>query len=160
MPIDDLDRIDRRILVEVQRDARLTVAELAARVSLSTSPCWRRVKRLERAGIIRGYHANLDSARLGLGVFAFVHVTLDRHDAALGTRFEDAVRAIPEIVACHNVSGQYDYMLQVVARDLASFGDHVRDTLRMLPGVKEMNSSFSLKEVKPALTLPVDATRA
>jgi DNA-binding Lrp family transcriptional regulator len=151
----DLDRTDRRLLQEVQRDARLTIAELADRVSLSTSPCWRRLKRLEQDGVVTGYHASLEAAKLGWGVLAFVHVMMERHDVKLGAQFEDAVVRIPEIVACHNVSGQYDFLLQVVARDLKGFGEFARGTIRTLPGVKEMNSSFCLKEVKPALALPV-----
>jgi Lrp/AsnC family leucine-responsive transcriptional regulator len=151
-----LDRIDRRLLQEIQRDARLTIAELAERVALSASPCWRRLKHLEDDGVIKGYHAKLDAAKLGWGVLAFVHVMMERHDAKLGAQFEDAVARIPEIVACHNVSGQYDFLLQVVARDLQGFGEFARGTIRTLPGVKEMNSSFCLKEVKVALALPVE----
>ncbi|WKB53389.1 Lrp/AsnC family transcriptional regulator [Eleftheria terrae] len=150
-----LDRTDRRLLDEVQRDARLTTAQLADRVSLSTSPCWRRLKRLEEQGVIQGYHARLDAARLGWGVTAFVHIMMESHNAELGSQFEDAVMRIPEVVACHNVSGQYDFLLQVVARDLSSFGEFARSTIRTLPGVKEMNSSFSLKEVKAPRALPV-----
>lgn len=152
---DALDQIDRRLLEEVQRDARLTTAELASRVSLSTSPCWRRLKRLESDGVIRGYHAQLDAGRLGWGVTAFVHVMLENHSAELGEQFERAILGVPEVVACHNVSGQYDYLLQVVARDLRSFGEFARSAIRTLPGVKEMNSSFSLRDVKPGMALPL-----
>ena len=126
LPAPELDRIDRRLLEAVQRDARLTTAELAAQVALSTSPCWRRLKRLEDAGVILGYHARLDAARLGWGVMAFVHILLESHRAELGAQFEDAVLRIPEVVACHNVSGQYDFLLQVVARDLRHFGEFAR----------------------------------
>jgi Lrp/AsnC family leucine-responsive transcriptional regulator len=150
-----LDRIDRQLLQEVQRDARLTTAELAARVALSSSPCWRRLKQLEAAGLIRGYHARLDADRLGWGVTAFVHVMLESHGAELGAQFERAVMDIPQIVACHNVSGQYDFLLQVLARDLKGFGEFARSTIRTLPGVKEMNSSFSLRDVKPGFALPM-----
>jgi DNA-binding Lrp family transcriptional regulator len=153
--LEGLDRTDRRLLDEVQRDARQTTAELAARVSLSPSPCWRRIKRLEAAGLIKGYHAQLDADRLGWGVTAFVHVMMERHDVELGAKFERAVQAIPEIVSCHNVSGQYDFLLQVVARDLRGFGEFARSSIRTLPGVKEMNSSFSLREVKAGSALPL-----
>lgn len=156
LPYDSLDRIDGRLLEAIQSDARLTTAELAARVALSASPCWRRIKRLESQGFVRGYHAELDPERLGWGVTAFVHVTLERHGMELGARFEDAVRAVPEVVACHNVSGAYDYLLQVLARDLKSFGEFSRTTIRSLPGVKEMNSSFSLREVKRGGGVPVN----
>jgi DNA-binding Lrp family transcriptional regulator len=150
-----LDRTDRRLLEEIQRDARLTTAELADRVSLSTSPCWRRLKRLEDLGVVQGYHARLDATQLGWGVTAFVHIMMESHGAELGSQFEAAVAQIPEVISCHNVSGQYDFLLQVVARDLKGFGEFARTTIRTLPGVKEMNSSFSLKEVKGGLALPV-----
>ena len=155
MTPDALDRIDWRLLEALQDDARLTTADLAQRVALSTSPCWRRIKRLESQGFVRGYHAALDAERLGWGVTAFVQVTLERHELALGDRFEAAVRDVPEIVACHNVSGAYDYLLQVLARDLKTFGDFSRTVIRSLPGVKEMNSSFSLREVKRGGGVPV-----
>lgn len=152
-----MDRIDQRLLAEVQQDARLTTAELATRVALSPSPCWRRLKRLEEAGIIKGYRAQLDADRLGWGVTAFVLVMLESHRAELGSKFEQAVQQIPEVIACHNVSGEYDFLLQVVARDLRGFGEFARSTIRTLPGVKEMNSSFSLREVKAPLVLPIPA---
>jgi len=151
------DRIDARLLDEVQRDARLTTAELASRVALSTSPCWRRLKRLESEGVIRGYRAQLAPEALGWGVTAFVHVLMENHSMALGAKFEEAVQRIPEVVACHNVSGEYDFLLQVVARDLRRFGEFARTTIRTLPGVKEMNSSFSLREVKGGMVLPIPA---
>ncbi|MBI3523858.1 MAG: Lrp/AsnC family transcriptional regulator [Betaproteobacteria bacterium] len=150
-----LDRYDRLLLDVLQSDARLTGAELAERVALSISPCWRRVKRLEAAGYIRGYQARLDPKRLGYDVIAFVSVMLDSHRHDLGLAFEDGVRDIPQIVACHNVSGRYDFLLEVLARDLESYGEFARDILRKLPGVKEINSSFSLKAIKQDRRVPL-----
>ncbi|MCK7592877.1 Lrp/AsnC family transcriptional regulator [Pseudomarimonas salicorniae] len=150
-----LDRTDRRLLLALQGDARLTTAQLAERVALSPSPCWRRIKALESDGVIRGYHARLDATQLGWGVTAFVHIMLENHSRDLGERFEEAVRGIDRVIACHNVSGEYDYLLQVVARDLQDFGEFARDRLRSLPGVKEINSSLSLREVKSGPDLPV-----
>jgi DNA-binding Lrp family transcriptional regulator len=157
LPDAPLDRTDRAILALLQTDARLSTTQLAERVSLSTSPCWRRIKRLEKAGFIRSYRAVLDERRLGYGVTAFVSVMLERHTPAAGRAFEDAVRAIPQVLACHNVSGRYDFLLYVVAADLEAFGRFARETIRALPGVKEMYSSFSLKEVKgeTGMLLPV-----
>ena len=149
------DRTDRRLLRALQDDARLTTAQLSEQVSLSPSPCWRRVKSLESTGVIRGYHARLDPAALGWGVTAFVHIMLENHSRDLGDRFEQTVRGIERVIACHNVSGEYDYLLQVVARDLQDFGEFARDALRTLPGVKEINSSLSLREVKSGPDLPV-----
>jgi DNA-binding Lrp family transcriptional regulator len=149
------DRTDRRLLLALQQDARLTTAQLAERVALSPSPCWRRIKALESGGAIRGYHARLDAPRLGWGVTAFIHIMLENHRRDLGERFEQAVLGIEQVIACHNVSGEYDYLLQVVARDLQDFGEFARDVLRALPGVKEINSSLSLREVKSGFDLPV-----
>ena len=151
----EFDRADRRLLLALQDDARLTTAQLAEQVALSPSPCWRRVKALESAGVIRGYHARLDAVRLGWGVTAFVHIMLENHRRDLGERFEQAVRGMERVIACHNVSGEYDYLLQVVAHDLQDFGEFARDVLRALPGVKEINSSLSLREVKSGPDLPV-----
>lgn len=152
----ELDRYDRLLLEALQSDARLTGAELAERVALTISPCWRRVKRLEAAGYIRGYQAQLDPRRLGYGVTAFVSVMLDSHRLDIGQAFEEAVGGIPQIVACHNVSGRYDFLLEVLSRDLESFGDFARDILRKLPGVKEIYSSFSLKAIKQDRRLPLN----
>ncbi len=150
-----LDRIDRQLLRLLQADARLTATELADRVALTTAPAWRRVKRLEQQGYVRGYHARLDAAKLGYGVTAFVSVMLEKHTPAAGRAFEDQVRAIPQILECHNVSGRYDFLLRVVAADLEAFGRFARDTIRALPGVKEMYSSFSLSEVKHDAGVPL-----
>ncbi|MCB1886130.1 MAG: Lrp/AsnC family transcriptional regulator [Rhodocyclaceae bacterium] len=150
-----MDRTDRSILALLQQDARLSIAELAERVSLTSSPCWRRVKALEEAGMIRGYHAELDARRLGYGVTAYVSVMLEHHRADLEERFEKAVMGIPAIVACHVVSGRYDLMLEVVAPDLEAFGELSQKVLRTLPGVKELYTSFSLRTVKGGRQLPV-----
>ena len=150
-----MDRTDRSILELLQQDARLSIAELAERVSLTSSPCWRRVKALEEAGMIRGYPAELDARRLGYGVTAFVSVMLEHHRADLEERFEKAVIGIPAIVACHVVSGRYDLTLEVVAPDLEAFGELSQKVLRTLPGVKELYTSFSLRTVKGGRQLPV-----
>ncbi|KAA3652358.1 MAG: Lrp/AsnC family transcriptional regulator [Proteobacteria bacterium] len=150
-----MDKIDKQILTSLQDDARVTIADLADRVSLTSSPCWRRVKALEEGGIIRGYHAELDPRRLGYDVTAFVSVMLENHRVDLGESFEKAVLGIPQVVSCHNVSGRYDFMLEVVATDLEAFGEFARNVLRTLPGVKEIYSSFSLKSIKHQRRLPL-----
>lgn len=150
-----LDPIDRRLLSELQANARLTVAELAERVSLSASPCWRRIKRLEDEGIITGYRAELSSERLGHGVTAFVSVMMEAHSKTAVRDFEARVIEIPQIIACHNVSGRYDFLLEVVAADLKSFGEFARNVLQTMPGVKEIYSSFSLKALKESRRLPI-----
>lgn len=150
-----LDRTDRRILRELQRDARLSTTALAERIALTPTPCWRRVKALESVGAIVGYRAIIDPHQLGYGVTAFISILLDSHSRELGAAFERGVREIPEVISCHNISGHFDFLLQVVGRDMASFGEFVRDHIRCLPGVKEMNCSFSLKEVKADREVPI-----
>lgn len=155
---EELDRTDRRLLAALQDDARLTVAELAERVSLSTSPCWRRVRRLEQAGYIEGYHAHLSAAKLGYGITAFVSVVMGSHTQEVARAFEAAVHDIPQVIACHNVSGEYDFLLEVVATDLAAYGEFARNVLQGLPGVRELHSSFSLMSIKARRRLPLAAT--
>ncbi|NKZ98980.1 winged helix-turn-helix transcriptional regulator [Rhodococcus hoagii] len=150
-----LDRIDRALLAALQNNARLTVAELADRVSLTTSPCWRRVKLLEENGYITGYQAMLSSKSLGFGVTAFVSIMMDSHTKPMALAFEQRLMEIPEIVACHNISGRYDFLLEIVARDLEAFGEFAREVLQRLPGVKEIYSSFSYKAVKERRVVPV-----
>ncbi|MDD2054283.1 Lrp/AsnC family transcriptional regulator [Pseudomonas putida] len=150
-----LDRTDKALLSALQVNARLTVAELADSVALTTSPCWRRVKQLEESAMITGYQAILSPKALGYGVTAFVSVMMDSHTQDTARAFEQRLLAIPEIVACHNVSGRYDFLLEVVARDLESFGEFAREVLQTLPAVKEIYSSFSFKSVKPLRMIPL-----
>lgn len=150
-----LDGIDRRILEALQSDGRLSNVELAGRVGLSPSPCLRRVRQLESAGLIKGYGAHLSRRRLGLGVMAFVQVQLDRHEDPLVADFERAVSAVPEIIACYAVTGAYDFLLQVVARDLDDFGTLAMNVLLRLPGVKDIHSSLALHTMKDGSALPL-----
>jgi DNA-binding Lrp family transcriptional regulator len=153
----ELDRIDRRILEALQSDARLTMAELAERVALSPSPCWRRVQILEKAGVIVGYHAQLDRRRIGLGVHGFVYVRMQEHTTRSAADFEAQVVAIRGIVACQNLSGHYDYQLELVAADPDAFARLVRDHVCALPGVRDIHTSLSLREVKAGGVLPVES---
>jgi len=155
MPILKPDRLDRRILEALQRDARLSNVELADKIGLSPSPCLRRVRLLEEAGVISGYHAHLDHRRVGLGVLGFVQLSMHNHTAAVTTAFEREVVALPQVLSCHNLSGRYDYQLEVLAPDLESFAEFVRTSIRSLPGVREISTSFSLKEVKRTVALPL-----
>lgn len=149
-----LDRIDRRLLDAVQQDARLTTAELADQVGLSASPCARRIRRLEQAGIIARYRAQLDREKIGLGITIFVHVRLNQHQDALVEGFEDAVRDMPEVINCHTVSGSFDYLLQVVSADLPGYEQWVR-RLQKLPMVNTVDSSFAIRAVKELGPLPL-----
>ena len=153
--MNDLDKFDVAILGELQREARLTNAELAQRVGLSAAPCWRRVRALEQAGFIVGYRAELDRRKIGLGVLAFVRLDADRNTGGVTRAMEEAIRKIPEVIACHYISGTGTFELQVVARDLDAFSQFARDVLLHLPNVKDMHTSFSLGEVKAAGALPL-----
>jgi Lrp/AsnC family leucine-responsive transcriptional regulator len=153
--VGDLDRIDRDILALDQRDGRISNARLAEAVGLSETPCARRLKRLEAEGFIERYQGVLSRTALGLGVVAFVLVRFSLHDRALANRFEREIQALPRIVACHNVSGTADYLIQIVARDLDDYGNFMRDVVRALPGVTSVESMLSLKEVKHEAGVPV-----
>lgn len=150
-----LDRTDRKILEALQQDARLSSAELAERVSLTTSPCWRRVKRLEEEGVITGYQAKVDPERLGYQVTAFVYISLDLKGAKHLQAFERAVMGIAQVLACHRISGRYDHQLVVVAEDLQAYGAFAEANINSLPYIKEIYTSFVLREVKSATNPPL-----
>lgn len=150
-----LDRIDLLMLSELQRAGRQTNAELAERVNLSPSACLRRVQRLEREGVISGYRALLDPERLGLGLHAFVRVQLDHHDSVAIAAFGDFVNQWDEVVACHALTGDMDYLLHVAVRDLEHFSRFLLDRLLAQAGVDDVNSSFVLRTVKADRGLPL-----
>jgi Lrp/AsnC family transcriptional regulator, leucine-responsive regulatory protein len=125
-----LDKTDRELLLALQNDARLTVAQLAEKVALSHSPCWRRIHRLEQEGYISGYHARLERMRLGYGVLGFISIQMENHSIETANGFEQAVLALPEVLSCHNLSGRYDYQIEAIATDLESFSRFVRERLR------------------------------
>ena len=144
---DPIDTTDLALLRELQDDARLTSAELGTRLSISQSPAWRRLKRLEQAGVIEGYRAVLNRKQLGLSVLAMVQISMDRHDDASARAFEQAVSEIPQVVFCHGMSGPEDFLLLVVARDLEDYSNTLLGKLRSLPSVKSIRTSFSLKAI-------------
>lgn len=150
-----LDRIDLHLLAELQRGGRLTNAELAERVHLSPSACLRRVQRLERDGVISGYRAEVDAERIGLGLQAFVRVQLEKHGSAPVERFAAAVDGWDEVVACHALTGDMDYLLHVVVEDLDHFSRFLLDRLLNENGVADVNSSFVLRTVKRFSGLPL-----
>jgi Lrp/AsnC family leucine-responsive transcriptional regulator len=156
----ELDRYDVAILAELQRDARLSNAELASRIGLSAAPTWRRVKRLEEQRYITGYHAELDRRRIGLGVLAFVRVDAERNNASATRSLEDAIRAQPQVVACHYISGAGTFELHVVVTDLDAYSRWARDILFKLPNVKDIHTSFSLGEIKSGAVLPLEHLRS
>ena len=143
-----LDRIDRRILGELQRDGRLPIVDLATRVSLSPTACQRRVRKLEESGIISRYAAVLSAAALGRRVEAFVRVSIERQSRDVTLAFEDAIRARPEVRACYVMTGDLDFLLHVQVADLETFAEFSMKVLIGLPGVKDMRSSLVLDAIK------------
>lgn len=150
-----LDKFDLAILDALQNEGRLSNAELASRVGLSAAPCWRRVRALEDSGFIKGYRAELDRQKIGLGVLAFVRIDAERNNGDATRALEDAIRQLPEVIACHYISGTGTFELQVVSQDLDSFSRFARETLLNLPHVKDLHTSFSLGEVKAHGALPL-----
>ena len=155
----ELDRTDLKILDALQKNARLTNAELAEQVGLSLSPCWRRLKRLEEVGVIEGYRAVLNRKVLGLGVTAFVRIDIERHTPVFERKFEEAIAELPEVISCHVISGEGAFLLVVVCDSLETYSNFALNTLMALPGVKDTQTSFSLKEVKSSSMLPLGQAR-
>ena len=153
-----MDNIDRRILVELQRDGTVPVQELGERVGLSHTPCWRRVKRLEKRGVIKRRVALLDAEQLDLAVNVFVNVNLRRHQENALNRFEAAVQDVPEIVECYTVSGETDFLLRIVVADVTAYEHLLKATLVHLPEVGNLTSTFALRQVKYTTALPLTPT--
>ena len=149
-----MDDIDRKILAELQEDGRLTITELADRVRLTPAPCHRRLRELERNGVITGYRAVLDPAAVGLGFEALVSVTMDREDAETVAAFETALAAVPEIRHAERLFGDPDYLLRVVTTDLAAYQRLQDDRLTALPGVQRMTSTLVMKRIVHERPLP------
>lgn len=148
MPISMLDKTDYAIIAALQDNGRLTNIELAERINLSPSPCLRRVRKLEEAGIITGYHAEVDAKAYGLSLTLFVRVTLERHNKQLIARFEQAVQEMEEMMECHLLTGSADYLLKILVRDLADYERFMRDEMHEIPGIASIDTSFSLVAVK------------
>ncbi|WP_424814836.1 Lrp/AsnC family transcriptional regulator [Roseococcus sp. YIM B11640] len=151
----ELDGTDRRILRALQRDGRISIVALAEAVGLSPTPCQRRVRRLEEAGAIRGYAAQIAPARVGLPLQAFVQVSLESHAEEVAERFHKALAARPEVLAAYAMSGEMDYVLHILAPDMESFGDFATRALLRMPGVKETRSSFVLATLKEPGEIPL-----
>lgn len=150
----EFDNTEREILRQLQLDGRMTNVQLAEKIGLSESPCFRRVRRLEEAGVIRGYAALVDQRLLGLPVTAYVQVTMERQPDRATDAFLAEVRAEEHIVECHAMSGANDYLMKVVARSIDHFSELCMERILKFPGVLHVESAFSLKEIKQALVLP------
>jgi Lrp/AsnC family leucine-responsive transcriptional regulator len=159
----ELDKTDRKILAVLQGDGRLSNQEVAERVNLSPSPCLRRIKRLEQAGVIRQYVALLDPARIGLGLLAYVNVRLEKHGDGTGrganasprANFSASVANWPEVVACYAMTGEMDYLLRVHVEDMEHFSRFMMETLLRHPAVLDVKSGFALQRIKDTTALPL-----
>ena len=153
-----LDKIDKRILTELQRNARISNQELADKVGLSPSPCLRRVKNLEEAGLIKGYVTELDASKLGLKLMAIVQVAMDRHTPERFEQFEATIKTYPQVLECIMITGQSaDYQLKVLVKDMDEYQDFLLKKLTRINGVSDVRSSFVLRQIHSTTTLPIDA---
>ncbi|WP_137153393.1 Lrp/AsnC family transcriptional regulator [Devosia sp. FKR38] len=150
-----LSPIDRRILAALQADGRMTIQALADRVGLSASPCLRRIRQMEEAGIIAGYSATVDQKAVGLPVSVFVQIKLERQRAQELDAFGAAIARWPEVMECYLMTGQFDFLLRVVCADLAAYEQFLRSKLTQVAGVASIESSFSLGQVKYSRVLPL-----
>ena len=153
--MEKFDRFDRIILETLQQNGRASNVELSDKVNLSPPQCYRRVQRLEQEGVIRGYAAQVEPGALGLGVIAFVNLSLAREQFKQVRSVEKAIRQFPEILECYTISGDFDYLLKVAAADLKSLSAFLTDRLMQVPGVAGVRSMVCMEEIKPASPLPV-----
>ena len=153
--MDTLDTVDIQILRTLQENARLTTKELAARVHLSTTPVFERLKRLESNGYIKKYIAVLDAEKLNRNLCILCNVKLKQHNGTLGREFMAAVNAIPEVTECYNISGDFDYMLKIYVRDMKHYEAFVLDSLGAIPSVGSLQSNFVMSVVKQSPEIPI-----
>ena len=156
MPHRQLDAIDRRILEHLQDNARISNVDLATRVGISASPCWRMVRELEESGVISNYVTLIDAASVGLMVSVFVNVSLERQVERELDVFQKAIRERPEVMECYLMTGEADFLLRVVVPDLMAYERFLMDHLTRVPGIASIKSSFALKQVKYRTALPLD----
>lgn len=150
-----MDDVDRKIVRQLQRDGRMTITDLADAVGLSATPCTRRLERLQRDGVITGYGARVDPAKLGLGVTIFVSVELSRQDRAAIQSFERAIRGCDEVMECYLMTGTRDILLRVVAADLTAFDRFLENRLMKIPGISNLRSNFALRTMMKRDVLPM-----
>jgi len=151
-----MDTKDRQIVRLLQQDGRLTNQELSERVGLSPSPCLRRVRLLEQAGVIQGYGAIVDQQRYGLPVTAFIRVRLERHARDLVQQFEEAIRQLDEVMDCHLLTGDADYLLRVIVADLEAYERFIRRKMHAIAGIASLDTTFAYGVVKSSRTFPAD----
>jgi DNA-binding Lrp family transcriptional regulator len=152
----NLDQIDRRLLAELQNEGRITNVELAQRVGLTAPPCLRRVRALEEAEVIKGYHAELDASKLGFAITVFALVSLKSQAEEALRQFEDHMRTVPEVRECHMLNGEIDFILKIVSRDLQSFQEFLTSKLTPAPNVASVKTSLTIRTAKQLPGVPLD----
>jgi len=152
----ELSKIDVKILKLLEKNADLSTAEIAEKVGLSQSPCWRRISRLEQAGIIKSRVAVLDRNKLGMEVIVFVNVSLNAHGRQNLENFEKEIKVFPEVLECYTVTGNMDYMLKIVTKDIQHYEDFLRNHLMTMPMIREMHSNIAVTEIKDCTQLPLE----
>ncbi len=155
MPMINLDEIDRQLLRELQDEGRITNVELAHRVGLTAPPCLRRVRSLEEAGVIKGYHADLDASKLGFTITVFALVSLKSQAEEALRAFEDHMRELPEVRECHMLNGEIDFILKIVSRDLQSFQEFLTSRLTPAPNVDNVKTSLTIRTAKNLPGVPL-----
>ena len=152
-----LDKLDREILRLLQVDAAQPIQQVADRVGLSVNPCWRRIRRLESEGVIEGRVALVDPEKVGLGLTVYVRVKTREHSAAWATKLNDVIAAMPEILECHRIGGDVDYLLKVVVEDMAGYDRTYKELIARLPALSDVSALFSMERLKSTTGLPIPA---
>lgn len=153
----NLSATDIKILTLLQQDASLTAAEIAEQVNLSVSPCWRRINRLQKEGVIEKEVALLNAEKLGMGLVIFARISLSQNDEASLHTFEERVRQFPEVVECYTVTGAADYFLKIITRDIKRYDQFLRRHLLQIPQVRDVNSNVAVTQVKYTTGLPLES---
>jgi Lrp/AsnC family transcriptional regulator len=153
--MDKLDRIDRQILTLLQADASRPIQEIADEVGLSVNPCWRRIRQMEQAGVIQARVALVDPGKVGLGLTVYVRVKTNQHSAAWALRLNEVIAAMPEILECHRIGGDVDYLLKVVVEDMAGYDRTYKALIDRLPSLADVSALFSMERLKSATALPI-----
>ncbi len=152
-----LDRIDRQILTLIQADASLPIQQIADQVGLSVNPCWRRIRRLEAEGVIQGRVALVNPEKVGLGLTVYVRVKTNQHSADWARKLNEVIEAMPEILECHRIGGDVDYLLKVVVEDMAGYDRTYKALIGRLPSLADVSALFSMERLKSVTGLPIPA---
>lgn len=152
-----LDRIDRQILMRLQADGSLPIQRVADEVGLSVNPCWRRIRRMEQAGVIQARVALIDPQKVGLGLTVYVRVKTNQHSAEWARTLEAVIAAMPEILECHRIGGDVDYLLKVVVTDMAGYDRTYKALIERLPSLADVSALFSMERLKSSTALPIPA---